>query len=50
MADDDTLLPPDPPRDPPAEVLLTRADIPEPVKAMVEAIEKTAGMPKPPGK
>ncbi len=46
MADDDTLLPPDPPRDPPAEVPLTRADIPE----LVKAVDKTAGTPKPPGK
>ena len=50
MADDDILPPPDPPRNPPAEVLLTRADIPELVKAVVEAVEKTAGTPKPPGK
>lgn len=50
MADDDTLPPPDPPRDPRAEVPLTRADIPELVKAVVEAVEKTAGTPKPPGK
>ena len=41
MADDDTQPPPDPHRDPPARVPLTRADIPELVKAVVEAIEKT---------
>ena len=50
MADDDTQPPPDPHHDPPAEVPLTRADIPELVKAMVEAVEKTAGMPKLPSK
>lgn len=50
MADYDTQPPPDPHRDPSAEVLLTRADIPELVKAVVEAIEKIVGMPKLPGK
>ena len=39
-----------PPCDPPAEVPLTRADIPEFVKAVVAAVEKTTGTPKPPSR
>ena len=38
------------PTDPPAEVPLTRADIPELVKAVVAAVGKTAETPKSPSK
>ena len=50
MADEDTLNQPDPPRDPQADVPLTRADIPELMKAVVAAVAKTTGTPNPPGK
>ena len=50
MADEVTLSQPDPPRDPQADVPLTRADIPELVKAVVAAVAKTTGTPNPPGK
>ena len=50
MAEDGNRNPTDPPRDPPAEVPLTRADIPELVKAVVAAIGNTAETPKSPGK
>ena len=50
MSSEDPPTLPDPPRDPPAEVSLTRADIPELIKAVVAAVEKTAGTSKPPGK
>lgn len=47
MADDDTLPVPDPP----AEVPLTKANIPELVKAVVVAVEKSStGTLKPPSK
>ena len=47
MVNDDTPTIPDPSRDPQTKVPLTRADIPELVKAVVATV---AGTPKLPGK
>ena len=49
MAEGGNPTPTDPLRDSPAEVPLTRADIPELVKAVVAAVGKTTEMAKSPG-
>ena len=50
MAEGRNPIPTDPLRDPPAEVQLTRADVPELAKTVVAAVGKTAKTAKSPGK